>query len=223
MLEYENIKLHWLGHDSFLIEAKGKNIYIDPFKISKSSIPIADVIITTHEHFDHCNPDQISQISNKDTILIGPDSTQDLLKEKVLMKKEVRILNVGDSIEVDGIKITAIPAYNIHRFREPGIPFHPVDNGHIGPILDIDGTTIYHSGDTDLIPEMKGLKPDIALIPVSGTYVMDVDEAMAAARDIGAKITVPMHVGRGIGEISYTLQFKDLLTEMRVEVLELEE
>ncbi len=223
MLEYENIKLHWLGHDSFMIEAKGKIIYIDPFKIVKPSIPVADIIITTHEHFDHCNPDQISQISTNNTILIGPDSTQDILKEKILMKKEVLKLNVGDKIEVLGIKISAIAAYNIHRFREPGIPFHPQDAGHIGPIINIDGTTIYHTGDADLIPEMKGLNPDIALIPVSGTYVMDVDEAVLAAKDIGAKISIPMHVGRGIGELSYTMQFKDLLTDMRVEVLDLEE
>ena len=97
MLEYENIRLHWLGHDSFLIEAKGKNIYIDPFKINKSSIPVADIIITTHEHFDHCNPDQISQISSKDKFAdVGYSKGEiDRLRSAVLM---ILLLSLSENL-----------------------------------------------------------------------------------------------------------------------------
>ena len=223
MYEYKGIKIHWLGHDAFLIEAKGLNIYLDPYKLAKKDLPPADIIITSHEHFDHCSLDDIGKIANENTVLIGPKICQDTLKIKVPVKKEVLELNPNEEIEVKDIKISAIPAYNTHRFRAPGQPFHPKESGHIGPIINIDGIKIYHAGDTDKIDEMKGLEPDIALIPVSGTYVMDVDEAVEAAKDINAKITIPMHVGRGIGKLSYTEDFKNKVEGLEVVILELEE
>lgn len=223
MFEYENIKIKWLGHDSFLIKAKGKNIYIDPYKIEDSDLPSADIIITTHEHFDHCHPESINSLSTDTTTLIGPKITQEKLNE-IEQKKEILELNPGGKIAVEPFVFTAIPAYNWHRFRDPKTktPFHPKESGHIGPILHIDDLKIYHAGDTDKIEAMTGLNPDIALIPISGTYVMDVDEAIEAAQSINAKITIPMHVGRGIGEVSYTQEFKEKLSNMRVEVLDLE-
>jgi len=223
-MNIEGIDFHWLGHDSFLIQAKGKNIYIDPYKITKKDLPSADIIITTHEHFDHCNAEAIERISDEKTILIGPKITLDILNG-ISKKKGVIELNPYDEKEIDGIKISAIPAYNTHRFRDPKTktPFHPKESGHIGPILDIDGVKIYHAGDTDKISEMENLKPHIALIPVSGTYVMDVSEAVEAAKVISAKITIPMHVGRGIGALSYRNEFKEKLEGMEVILLDLEE
>ncbi|MHA1258751.1 MAG: MBL fold metallo-hydrolase [Candidatus Heimdallarchaeaceae archaeon] len=223
MYEYKGVKLHWLGHDAFWIEAKGKNIFLDPYKISKTDLPSADIIITSHEHFDHCNADEINKLASDQTILIGPKITQDILTGKITRKKEVKELNPGEKIIVDDIEISAIPAYNTHRFREPGKPFHPKESGHIGVILNLDGVKIYHAGDTDKIEEMNDLKPTIALIPVSGTYVMDVPEAVEAAQAIKAEITIPMHVGRGIGELSFVDEFKKSLSELQVVTLELEE
>ncbi|MCY3414026.1 MAG: MBL fold metallo-hydrolase [Candidatus Heimdallarchaeota archaeon] len=222
MFEHNNIKIKWLGHDSFLITAKGKNIYLDPYKIEDQELPKADIIITSHEHFDHCNPDSINSISNESTILIGPTSTKAQL-EGIGKKKEVKEFNVGDLLEVHGIKVSNIPAYNIHRYRDPEKKqvFHPKEQGHIAPILNIDGTTIYHAGDTDKTPEMDGLKPTIALIPVSGTYVMDVPEAIEAALAIDAEITIPMHVGRGIGTLEMAKEFKEKMPEKRIEVLDM--
>ncbi len=225
MFEYENVKIHWLGHDAFLIEAKGMNIYIDPYKLAKSGLPKADIIISSHEHFDHCNSEAINEVSSENTILIGPKITQSILTDQIEKKREVLELNPGEHLDVEEIKITAVPAYNIHRFRDPETktPFHPKSSGHIGPILNIDGTRIYHAGDTDKIPEMENLKPTIALIPISGTYVMDVPEAVEAAKEIKADITIPMHIGRGIGELSFVDEFKAKLPEMKVEILDLEE
>lgn len=225
MFEYEGIKIHWLGHDAFWIEAKDKNIYLDPFKLGKTDLPSADIIITSHEHFDHCNADAINMISGENSVLIGPKITQEILNNQITVKKEVKELNPGEMVEIEGIKIKAIPAYNIHRFRDPETktPFHPKESGHIGPIIDIDGITIYHAGDADLINEMVDLQPTIALIPVSGTYVMDVPEAVEAAKSIKAKITIPMHVGRGIGDLSFLEDFKNSLPEFEIVLLELEE
>ena len=225
MFEYEGIKIHWLGHDAFLIKAKGKNIYIDPYKLSKADLPNADIVISSHEHFDHCNPEAINQVSSTETILIGPAVVQDIFDEKITKKIGMKELNPGDSFEIEGIKISAIPAYNIHRFRDPETktPFHPKESGHIGPIIDVDGITIYHAGDADKIPEMDGLNPTIALIPISGTYVMDVDEAVEAAKAINAKITIPMHIGRGIGKLEFIEEFKNKLPDHEIVAMELEE
>lgn len=221
MYTYNNIELHWLGHDAFYIKTDALHIYIDPYKITKKDLPMADIIITTHHHFDHTNPEDIEKLANEHTTLIGPEIAQDAL-QKIKHKQQVLELAPSQHLEVKGIKLTAIPAYNTHRFREPGKPFHPKEEGHLGPILDIAGTKIYHSGDTDKIPEMDGLAPDIALIPVSGTYVMDVAEAVEAANAINAKITIPMHVGRGIGKLEYATALKAKFSG-HVEVLDLEE
>ncbi len=225
MYEYEGIKIHWLGHDAFWIEAKGKHIFLDPYKLGKSNLPFADIVISSHEHFDHCNPEAINQISSEKTILIGPQVVQGIFDEKIDKKKDMKELNPGDSIEVEGIKISAVPAYNIHRFRDPETktPFHPKESGHIGAILEIDGITIYHAGDADKIPEMNDLKPTIAFVPISGTYVMDVDEAVEATKAIGAKITIPMHIGRGIGNMSFIEDFKNKLPDFEIVSLEIEE
>jgi L-ascorbate metabolism protein UlaG (beta-lactamase superfamily) len=222
MFAYKDIKITWLGHDSFLIEAKGQKIYLDPYEIHVDTLPKADVVITTHEHGDHCNPDSINHIATDKTTLIGPDITLPILNDKVARKKEVKPLNPNGAFELDGISYSAIPAYNTHRFRSPGHPFHPKESGHIGPILNIDGTTIYHSGDTDKIPEMDGLKPTIALVPVSGTYVMDATECAQAVKAIQPEIAIPMHVGRGIGDLNARDQLKAALPDYHIEVLPME-
>jgi len=224
MLTCNDTTIRWLGHDAFLIQAKGKNIYIDPYQITGEGLPKADIVITTHEHFDHCNPDAINRVASEATVLVGPQICMGTLSgSEIPAKKAVEELNPGEEITVEPITISAIPAYNIHRFRAPGQLFHPKESGHIGPILNIDGTTIYHAGDTDKIPEMDNLKPTIALLPVSGTYVMDVPEAVEAAMAVDAEITIPMHVGRGIGELSFANEFKATLANKKVVVLPMED
>ncbi len=225
MYEYKGIKIHWLGHDAFWIEAKGKNIYLDPYKLGKSNLPPADIVISSHEHFDHCNPEAINQISTNNTVLVGPIVVLDIFEEKINNKGEIKELNPGDSVDVYGIQISAIPAYNTHRFRDPETktPFHPKQSGHIGAVLDIDGVKIYHAGDADKIPEMDNIKPEIAFVPISGTYVMDVDEAVEATKAIDAEITIPMHVGRGIGSLDFLEEFKNKLPEYNIVTLEIEE
>ncbi len=222
MFEYKNISIHWLGHDSFLIQTKDTKIYIDPYELSGALLPKADIIITTHEHGDHCNPDSINLISTAETYLLGPDITHEILKSKVNAKKTILPLNPQGQQKIGEITISAIPAYNTHRFRSPGNPFHPKESGHIGPIIQIDDITIYHAGDTDIIPEMENLQPTIAHLPVSGTYVMDAAECAEAVKVIKPEITIPMHVGRGIGKLEARQELKDLLADFRVEIVEME-
>ena len=184
-MKVENI--HWLGHDSFRIEDQGKQIYIDPWKLSAKAAK-ADYIFVTHSHYDHFSKEDIDKIKTAGTKIIGP---ADVAKE---FGKNAVAISSNQEITMDQLKIKAIPAYNIDK------KFHPKANNWVGYLITLsDGTTIYHAGDTDFIPEMKSLKVDIALLPVSGTYVMTADEAIQAANTFQPKVVIPMHYGTIVG------------------------
>ena len=180
----ENI--HWLGHDSFRIDAGGVVIYTDPFRIKK---PVrADLVLITHEHYDHCSPEDVEKIADEKTVILAPpDCAQKFSKGKV------KIVKPGGKLDVMGVEIEVVPAYNINK------KFHPKQNQWVGYIFTAGGKRIYMAGDTDHIPEMKEFRADIALLPVSGTYVMTAEEAARAALDIRPEIAVPMHYGTIVG------------------------
>lgn len=208
MLEYQGVKISWLGHDSFKIK-NGKTIIIDPFKL-RSAPEKADILLVTHEHFDHLSLDDIKKVvSEKTTVVTISSCRSELSKLKV---KEVKFVRPGDKVNVDDVTVEAVPAYNLNKFREPGKVFHPKDDGKAGYIVTVKGVRIYHAGDTDAIPEMKGLKTDVALLPVSGTYVMTSEEAAEAARTINPKLAIPMHYGAIVGSERDAEKFKQLAT-----------
>lgn len=197
-----NIK--WLGHAGFKIKGE-KTIYIDPFKI-KETEP-ADIIIITHEHFDHLSPEDIKKIQTGKTVIV---TTPDCFSK---VSGNVKTITPGKTLVVDGIKIEAVPSYNINK------QFHPKSNGWIGVIVTISGMRIYHAGDTDNIPEMSYFKNiDVALLPVSGTYVMTAEEAADAANKIMPKVAVPMHYGAIVGTKADAERFKGLC-KCKVEIL----
>jgi L-ascorbate metabolism protein UlaG (beta-lactamase superfamily) len=217
MYNHKGIKITWLGHDGFRIQ-NGETIYIDPFQIAASP-PKADVVLISHEHFDHLNLDDLKKVVAPNTVLIAHHQSKgELLK---LKSKEVKIVKPGDKVKVGKLEVQAVPAYNLNKFREPGKVFHPKEDGKLGFVLTINGVRIYHAGDTDHIPEMKGMRPDIALIPVSGTYVMTAKEAAEAVAAIAPKVAIPMHFGAIVGERNDAETFKKLVT-CQVEILEKE-
>jgi len=182
--------LHWLGHDSFRLDGPPV-IYFDPWKL-QGKPPVADLVLVSHQHADHCSPADVKKVSGPHTVVIAsPLAAKELPGAKVMRP--------GDKLCVVGVEIEAVPAYNVNKFRAPGKPFHPKDEQHVGYIITVDGVRVYFAGDTDHIPEMAGFACDIALLPVSGTYVMTAEEAVGAANVIGAQIVVPMHYGAGIG------------------------
>ncbi len=193
-------KIHWLGHDAFRIDAGGRVIYIDPWKISGG--PQADIILITHDHRDHCSPEDVAKIRGKNTHVVTVKAAAAKLPPPVTVVKP------GDSLTVEGVPVTVIPAYNVDKFRSPGVLFHPREAGYAGYLITVSGITIYHAGDSDPIPEMASVKADIALLPVSGIYVMTAEEAVAAADQIRPKLAIPMHVGRGIGSMADAERFK---------------
>lgn len=189
-------KIAWLGHDAFRIDAS-KTIYIDPYEIEGGKP--ADIILITHEHFDHCSPADVAKIQTDTSIIVTEkDSAQKL-------SGDVRVVKPGETVSVDDVKIKAVPAYNTDK------DFHPKANGWLGFIVETEGVRIYHAGDTDMIPEMKDLKVDIALLPVSGTYVMTADQAVEAALAIQPGLAVPMHYGAIVGGEADADTFKNSL------------
>ncbi len=208
MLDYHGLKISWLGHDSFRIK-NGKTIIIDPFKLR--SIPEkADILLITHEHSDHLSIEDIRKVINENTTIITIPAVKNQLSG--LKVKEVRAAKPGDKLKLGEVSIDVVPAYNLNKFREPGKVFHPKEDGKAGYIIGMKGLRIYHAGDTDAVPEMKGLKPDIALLPVSGTYVMTPEEAVEAAKMIEPKLAIPMHYGTIVGTERDAEKFKELAT-----------
>lgn len=215
MWTYNNVKVHWLGHDSFVLQGS-RTVILDPFQ-AKGDYK-ADVLLISHEHYDHLSDDDIKRFSNAETIIVAPKICEQPLSKHANEKKFV---NPGTKTEVKGVAIEAIPAYNIDKFREPGKVFHPKADGKVGYIVTLDGVRFYHAGDTDAIPEMKALNVDVAFLPVSGTYVMTADEAAEAAKGMKARVVVPMHFGKLVGDRRDAERLKKLLEGSKaVEILE---
>ncbi len=176
------MKMEWLGHAGFRLE--GTNIvYIDPYDL-QGEHPRADIVLITHPHFDHCSRSDVEKVADDDTVVLVPTET--------VLPGDVRIVEPGRTMQILACTITTVPAYNTNK------PYHPKENGFVGYIVEMDGERIYHAGDTDLIPEMEEIECDIALLPVSGTYVMTAAEAAEATAKMKTKKAVPMHYGAGV-------------------------
>jgi L-ascorbate metabolism protein UlaG (beta-lactamase superfamily) len=216
MFEYKGIKIKWLGHNSFSIEDNNIKIITDPYKITKQEK--ADLILISHNHFDHLSLDDLKSVSTENTSIVAANECIDMLKGFTFKEK----IGISPSEEktVRGIKIKATRAYNLDKINpETKKPFHPKEDNKIGFLIELNGTTIYHTGDTDLIPEMSDLKPDIALVPVSGTYVMTANEAAKAVEKIKPKIVIPMHFGTIVGTEKDAEDFKQLVKSCEVQIL----
>lgn len=199
MLDFHGIQIKWLGHAAFEIIAKDKYIFIDPFQIEPAEY--ADLILITHPHHDHFSLEDIEKIRQKGTVVVAPPDVTSKLGNNV------KTIKPGQTIEINNVKITGVPAYNTHHFKSPGVPFHPKESGWLGYLIEINNVRIYHAGDTDKIPEMKDIQCDIALLPIGGTYTMDAQEAAQAADEIQPKIAIPMHYGKIVGQEEDSLEF----------------
>jgi L-ascorbate metabolism protein UlaG (beta-lactamase superfamily) len=183
-------QLRWLGHDSFVLEGS-MTVYFDPWRLS-GDLPTADLILVSHEHGDHCSPDDVAKISGPNTVIVAS------VGSAAKLVGDVRVLGAGESITVGAVKVDAVPAYNVDKFRAPGVPFHPKASAHNGYVVSAPVGRIYFAGDTDHISEMADVACDVALLPVSGTYVMTAEEAAEAAQTIDPGVAVPMHYGAGV-------------------------
>jgi len=199
------LKISWLGHDGFKIK-NTKTIYIDPYQIKAGEE--ADIILITHEHFDHCSPGVVKKIASAKTTIITTAVVKSLLSGT--KAKEIRAAKPREKIVLDNVSIETVPSYNVNKFRSRGEVFHPKQDQMLGFIITLDGVRIYHAGDSDSIPEMEGLNIEIACLPVSGTYVMTAEEAAEATKRIKPKIAIPMHYGSVVGDERDAERFKKL-------------
>ncbi|MDO8740074.1 MAG: MBL fold metallo-hydrolase [Candidatus Woesearchaeota archaeon] len=208
VLNIDGVKIEHLGHAGFKI-TDGDTIYIDPFNVNTDEK--ADIILITHEHYDHCSIKDIQKLVKQDTTIVTVADCQSKLSTVVSGIKGVKIVRPGAKLTIGNVSIETVPAYNVNKFRAPGLPFHQNQNEWVGFIVTIKGKRIYHAGDTDLIPEMKNITNiDVALLPVSGTYVMTAEEAAKAAEIINPKIAVPMHYGAIVGSANDAEKFRQL-------------
>jgi L-ascorbate metabolism protein UlaG (beta-lactamase superfamily) len=198
-------KIHWLGHDTIWLEGSVK-VCIDPFQINTKRP--ADLILITHEHFDHCSPDDVAKIQQKETTIVTDAASAKKLRG------DVRIVAPGDSLKLKGVDIEVGPAYNTNK------DFHPKKAAMLSFVVSLDGVRYYHAGDTDYIPEMNDLRVDVAFLPVSGTYVMTAEEAIQAARVIKPRLAIPMHYGAIVGSEDDAVKFaKALQGQIEVVIL----
>jgi len=198
-------KMLWLGQSSLKISTESNTIYIDPYRIVKQDQ--ADIIFITHDHKDHLDPESIAKLLTENTLIIAPLSCK--AKIQNLGAAHVHFMSPWDSLEIRGIHIKAVPAYNIVKAN-----FHPKSSNYLGYILTIDGIRVYHAGDTERIPEMQQFRCDIALLPLGQKYTMNgVDEAAQAALDVKAEIAIPIHYGLFEGSPADAVMFQRLLRD----------
>lgn len=190
-------KIHWLGQAAFCVESDEAVIYIDPFELKRDK-PKADIILISHGHFDHCSSEDIKKIHQSQTVIIGPEAV------RAILSYPVRAVKPKDKIIVGNIEIEAVPAYNINK------RFHPLSEGNLGFIIQINKIRIYHTGDTDFVPEMNQIKANIVLLPVGGTYTMNAQEAAEAVNIIKPDVAIPMHWGGVVGSRKDAENFQKL-------------
>jgi L-ascorbate metabolism protein UlaG (beta-lactamase superfamily) len=193
-------QIEWLGHATFRLSAEGVKVYIDPYQIADPDE--AGLILITHDHYDHCSPDDVKKVISKKTVIAAPIACRYKVENL-----GARVLNVkpGGRYEAAGVKFSTLPAYNL------GKKFHPKDAGGVGYVVEMGGERIYHAGDTDAIPEMAGLEVDVALLPVGGTYTMNAADAARAFKSMKAKRGIPMHYGSVAGTSADAEEFERLI------------
>jgi L-ascorbate metabolism protein UlaG (beta-lactamase superfamily) len=184
-----NIELYFIGHGSLMFKIKDKIVYVDPVKSSGNyvNMPEADIILITHEHYDHLDTDLIAELKKSETAI--------LCNASAAGKAAGKPMKAGESVTIGKIIIEAVDAYNIVNERTPGHPFHPKGAG-LGYILNFGGKRIYVAGDTENTPEMKSLKNiDVAFLPMNLPYTMTPEMVADAAKSFKPKILYPYHYG----------------------------
>jgi L-ascorbate metabolism protein UlaG (beta-lactamase superfamily) len=200
--------ISWLGQACLRIPAGKLVVYTDPLGIPADLPEKADVILITHSHSDHYSKADMMRLAGPGTLVVAPFE----IKNKAFPK--TRQMKPGDSFAVGDLKIEAVPAYNVVKKLN-----HPASNNWLGYILTIGGVRLYVAGDTERIPEMKGFRADIAVLPLGQTYTMgSVDEAVRAALDTGAAVAIPYHYGMYEGSAKDAEAFKEAL-DGKIEVM----
>ena len=188
-----DVEIAFVGHASLILAFGGKVIHIDPWsaKADYSALPKADAVLITHQHADHLDTAALKLIHQKSTVYVMNAKSRETWKPESSI-----VLSNGQSTDIFGIRIDAVPAYNIkHKRPDTGLPFHPKGEGN-GYILTIGDKKIYAAGDTENVPEMKALKNiDVAFLPMNLPYTMTPEMVADAAKGFKPKVLYPYHYG----------------------------
>jgi len=167
------------------LELDGKVVYFDPFFDEKAPAPAADLILITHGHDRHCSPGTVARILKADTVIVAPASCAQALAD--VAKRSITTPMPGKTISAVGVTVESVPAYT------PDNPDHARDTGGVGYVLTIDGVRVYHSGSTALVPELKTVRADVALLAFWEGYILSTQDAASLARSLGVKVVIPIH------------------------------
>jgi len=207
---YQGANITALGHDGFRIDytEPALSFAFDPYDLHGETEPV-DYVFVSHPHFDHCDVSSIRKLLGPKTRIVAPECCRSELQE---FGDQVDLYAGKDKVITDKLTYWAIPAYNVNKFRTPTEVFHPQELGGVGFVVEVSKTRFYHAGDTDFIPEMETIKKiDVAFLPISGTFVMTLDEAIKATELIEPDLAVPMHYGKILGSVAEANRFQNLL------------
>jgi len=185
-----DLRITFLGHGSLMLSFGGKVIHVDPYGqvADYSRLPKADLVLLTHEHRDHLDPQALAHIRKPTTELVMTQACTSQVQGGLVMRN-------GDTRTVQGLRIEAVPAYNILHVRDNGQPFHPKGSGN-GYVVTFGEVRVYLAGDTENIPEMRQLKDiDVAFLPMNLPYTMTPQMVAEAARTFRPAFLYPYHFG----------------------------
>jgi L-ascorbate metabolism protein UlaG (beta-lactamase superfamily) len=201
-MDISNIEV--FTQSSIRIRCGTGTVYADPFRM-KISPHDADIVLITHDHYDHFSPEDLAKVINPATILVVPEKVADKAAAFSAQVKAIETVLPGQQYQIAGLSLETVPSYN--RIK----PFHPKKNGWVGYLLDLDGQRVFIAGDTDKTKENSTVQCDIALVPVGGKFTMDAKEAAELINTIRPAAAIPTHYGTIVGKKSDGERFASLV------------
>lgn len=175
--------------------ADGTVIYLDPYSLTDAEAAHdADYVLVTHAHYDHLSPEDYARVAGAGTVLVAPASASG--EASRLGAARTHLMSAGERLDLPGLTVEAVPAYNVEPER---LDMHPRSRGWLGYVLTVDGTRFFATGDTDQNPDNERVVCDVALVPIGGTYTMDARQAAAFVNTIRPRVAVPTHYGSIVG------------------------